>query len=87
MGLGIKNVGNGKGYVPVLICDDCGEIIENTKQGIVYYVRQEVGAFDDINIFHKGDCDPGRHFWMQLDNYLKMMSLIKVGLVANPSRK
>jgi len=44
---------------PVLICDTCGEPIEDWRLALVGFSMPEQESIVAVKVFHKGDCDPG----------------------------
>lgn len=70
MGLAVKY--HGVMTYPVMTCDTCGEMIEDWKKAIVIYGRPLLhnGIKGIEGIYHKGQCDPKRKHWQNLEFYL-----------------
>lgn len=68
MGLSIRH--QGRKYCPVLICDSCGEHIENLQLAIAQYPPTPNGATSEVRIYHKGKCDPRKGHWQSLSKHI-----------------
>ncbi len=77
MGLAIR-IDKGK-YIPVMVCDTCGDAIEDWHMAVVTHSMKPNTGVIPVLVYHKGNCDQGgvggaRRLadsgWMQLDHYL-----------------
>ena len=58
-------------------CDNCGEVIEKSKDGYVIWRRDDNNFDCDFRIIHQGKCDNKREYSlsMSLDNFLGINGL------------
>lgn len=65
-------------FLPILVCDTCQEPIADWKRAIAGVGLDKQEGISPANVYHKGECDPGRPGqrskdvggWQRLDNYL-----------------
>jgi len=68
MGLAIKHE---KGrFSPILVCDSCGEEIEDWSKAVVTFRPGKVGQISEAQVYHKVRCDPSDGYWEGLKRYV-----------------